>query len=87
MQRAAAPSTGGEWAAESPNRFRLSRDELIEAVAVLRSIREGELDRLEIPYRPLDVLAQQIVACAACEDWDEDRLFALVRSGYPTTEI
>ncbi len=67
--------------------FPLSRDELIEAVAVMRSIRRGELDRLEIPPRPLDVLAQQMVACAACEDWDEDRLFALMRSAYPYRDL
>jgi len=47
--------------------FPLSRDELVESVAMLRSIRKRELDRLEIPQKPLDLLAQQIVACAACE--------------------
>ena len=30
---------------------------------------------------PLDVLAQQIVAACACEEWDEDALFELVRRG------
>src|SRR5213593_224026 len=47
--------------------FPLTRDELVECVAALNSVRRGELDRLEIPVKPLDVLAQQIVACAACE--------------------
>src|SRR5712672_805638 len=46
--------------------FPLSRDELFECVAMLRSVRRGELDHLEIPQKPLDVLAQQIVACVAC---------------------
>jgi len=63
--------------------FPLSRDELVECVATLRSLRNGELDSLEIPEKPLDVLAQQIVACAACEDWDEQQLFELMRSAYP----
>ena len=63
--------------------FPLSRDELVECVATLRSLRNGELDSLEIPEKPLDVLAQQIVACAACEDWDEQQLFEMVRSAYP----
>src|SRR5947207_12541028 len=63
--------------------FPLSRDELVECVATLRSIQQRELDRLEIPDKPLDVLAQQIVACAACEDWDEEKLFELMRSAYP----
>jgi ATP-dependent Lhr-like helicase len=63
--------------------FPLTRDELVECAALLRSVRRGELDRLQIPEAPLDVLAQQIVACAAGEDWAEDQLFALVRSTYP----
>src|SRR5216117_2718351 len=49
--------------------FPLSRDELVECVATLRSVRRGELDRLWIPEKPLYLLAQQMVACAACEDW------------------
>ncbi|MGH7968095.1 MAG: Lhr family ATP-dependent helicase, partial [Limisphaerales bacterium] len=43
----------------------------------------GELDRVVIPDKPLDVLAQQIVACAACADWNEQDLFDLLRSAYP----
>ena len=63
--------------------FPLSRDELVEGVATLRSIRNGELDLLEMPQKPLDLLSQQIVACAACEDLDESALFELMRSAYP----
>jgi ATP-dependent Lhr-like helicase len=63
--------------------FPLSRDELVECLATLRSVRNGQLDTLAIPQKPLDVLAQQLVACAACEDRDEEDLFKLVRSAYP----
>src|SRR2546427_13287519 len=63
--------------------FALSRDELVECMATLRSLRNGELDCLEIPEKPLDILAQQIVACAACEDWDEAQLFKLMRAAWP----
>src|SRR6185295_5399222 len=63
--------------------FPLSRDELVESAALLRSVARGELDRLHIPDKPLDVLAQQIVAAAACEDWEEDKLFELVRQSWP----
>jgi len=42
--------------------FPLTRDELIECSAILDAVRRGELDRLHIPPKPLDVLAQQIVA-------------------------
>src|SRR5215510_2076243 len=52
--------------------FPLSRDELIECAALLRCVNRGELDHLTIPEKPLDVLAQQVVAAASTEDWDEN---------------
>src|ERR1041384_990648 len=63
--------------------FPLSRDELIECASIIDSVRRGELDRLEIPEKPLDILAQQIVAAVAAEEWTENDLFAMVRRAYP----
>jgi ATP-dependent helicase Lhr and Lhr-like helicase len=63
--------------------FPLSRDELIECVALLRCVNRGELDCLTIPEKPLDVLAQQTVAAASTEDWDENEFFELVCSAWP----
>nr|MBA3554729.1 ATP-dependent DNA helicase [Gemmatimonadales bacterium] len=63
--------------------FPLTRDELVESVALLRAVRSGTLDRLVIREQPIDVLAQQIVAEAAAEDWQADDLFRLVRRAYP----
>jgi ATP-dependent Lhr-like helicase len=64
--------------------FPLSRDELVEAAALVDAVRRGELDRVRIPEAPLDILAQQIVAATAAEgEWTEDDLFALVRRAYP----
>jgi len=63
--------------------FPLSRDDLIECAALMRSARHGELDALIMPRQPLDVLAQQIIAEVASEDWSEDGLYALVRRAYP----
>jgi ATP-dependent helicase Lhr and Lhr-like helicase len=63
--------------------FPLSRDELVECAALLHCVHRGELDRLIIPEKPLDVLAQQIVAATAAEDWDENELFTLARSSWP----
>ena len=63
--------------------FPLSRDELIECAALLRCVHRGELDRLTIPEKPLDVLAQQVVAAASTEDWDENEFFELVCSARP----
>ena len=63
--------------------FPLSRDELVECAALLDSVGRGELDRLAIPQQPLDVLAQQIVAEVAAQEWSEDELFALIRRAWP----
>ena len=63
--------------------FPLSRGELIECAALLRCVHRGELDRLSIPEKPLDVLAQQIVAAASTEDWDENEFFKLISSAWP----
>src|SRR5438093_1367472 len=67
--------------------FPLSRDELIECAAMLRATREGRLDRLIIPDKPLDILAQQIVAAAAGEEWDENTLYERMRSAYPYRDL
>src|SRR5882724_4889799 len=63
--------------------FPLTRDDLIECAAMVRAVKDGELDRVLIPDKPLDVLAQQIVAEAAAEEWDEEVLFDLFRGAYP----
>jgi ATP-dependent Lhr-like helicase len=63
--------------------FPLSRDELVECAALLDAVRRGELDQLTIPEQPLDILAQQIVATVATEEWTEDALFEMIRSAYP----
>ena len=75
----------GHWVGAMPEGrlFATTRDELIECAALVRSIGAGELDRLEIPEAPLDILAQQMVAAVACEEFGEDELFNLARATYP----
>src|SRR2546425_1011774 len=67
--------------------FPLSRDELVECGALVRAAREGKLDRLIIPQRPLDILAQQVVAMVACDEWDEEALYEVVRGAYPYRDL
>jgi ATP-dependent Lhr-like helicase len=58
----------GHWRGAVPKGrfFVTTRDELQECAALVRAIRQGDLDRIMIPDSPLDILAQQIVAiCAA----------------------
>ena len=81
------PGTPNRGAVPKGRIFTTTRDELLECAALVRSIRQGELDRIQIPDAPLDVLAQQIVAACAAEEWKEDELFALVRRAYPYREL
>jgi ATP-dependent Lhr-like helicase len=60
-----------------------SRDELVECAALLRGMRAGRLDALLVPDCPLDILAQQVVAECAAEDWPERELLALARRAAP----
>jgi ATP-dependent helicase Lhr and Lhr-like helicase len=63
--------------------FAMTRDDLLECTALLRAIVEKRLDAVRIPEAPLDVLAQQLVAEVAAQDWDEDELFELVKRATP----
>src|SRR5438105_4147257 len=63
--------------------FPLSRDQLVECAAIVRGLRQGRLEETRLPEHPLDVLAQQIVAWAACEEIGEDDLFGRVRRAWP----
>ena len=67
--------------------FPLSRDDLAECAALLAAVRRGELDRLTVPVKPLDVLAQQIVAEVAAREWADEELFALYRRAYPYRDL
>ena len=67
--------------------FPLTRDELLECMALIRGVRRGNLDRLTIPPWPLDVLAQQMVAECAAREWEEDALFDLARAAYPYRDL
>jgi len=79
----------GHWIKAVPKGrlFALTRDELLECAALVRAIRAGLLDRIEVLVAPLDILAQQIVAAAAGETWRDDELFALCRRAYPYRDL
>ena len=67
--------------------FPISRDDLVECAALLRAVRDGELDRIVVHDAPFDVLAQQIVAEASCADCSEEEMFALVRRAWPYRDL
>ncbi|MFP5341231.1 MAG: YeeE/YedE thiosulfate transporter family protein, partial [Gammaproteobacteria bacterium] len=67
--------------------FPSSRDELVECAALLDCVRRGELDALRMPVAPVDVLAQQIVAEVASQEWEEGALFSLLRRAWPYARL
>ncbi|HWP23655.1 MAG TPA: DEAD/DEAH box helicase, partial [Candidatus Binatia bacterium] len=60
----------GHWLGAIPKGilYPLTRDDLVQAAAAIRALGQGELDRLTVIRKPLDVLAQQMVATVA--SWD-----------------
>lgn len=79
----------GHWRGAIPKGrlFATTRDDLLECAATVNAIRQGDLDRLQIPDAPLDILAQQIVAMTSAEEWDEDALYECVRRAYPYRDL
>jgi ATP-dependent Lhr-like helicase len=64
-----------------------TRDELVECAALLRGTRQGRLDAIVIPEKPLDILAQQMVAESAAEAWAEGELLGLARQAAPFRDL
>lgn len=67
--------------------FPLTLDELVEAAALFRAIRNGVLDRTPQPAAPLDILSQQIVAACVHDAWEEDELFQLMKRAWPYRDL
>ena len=63
------------------------RGDLVEAAVVVERMRAGAIEAMRYPRNPLDVLAQQIVAMVAMEEWTVERLEALVRRSAPFAEL
>ncbi|MGI8887850.1 MAG: ATP-dependent helicase [Nocardioidaceae bacterium] len=59
--------------------FPKHRADLVQTAVTVERMRAGQIEALSVPTNPLDVLAQQVVACTAMETWDVDALFAVVR--------
>ena len=64
-----------------------TRDELVECAALMRGVRRGRLDAIVIPERPLDILAQQLVAESAAEQWASQEFLELARRAAPFRDL
>ncbi len=65
----------------------LTLDEASEAVALMKAMRDGLLDRTPQPIGGKDILAQQIVAACVPEEWDAGELHALCRRSWPYRDL
>ncbi|MFC7879382.1 DEAD/DEAH box helicase, partial [Isoptericola sp. NPDC057391] len=63
--------------------FPTFRGDLVPATVVAQRMRAGEIEHLHVPANPLDVLAQQVVAALATDDWQADDLLAAFRRAHP----
>jgi ATP-dependent helicase Lhr and Lhr-like helicase len=63
------------------------RADLLECAVVAKRMRAGEIEETVIPQNPLDVLAQQLVSMAAMDEWEVDRVEALVTASEPFGEL
>ena len=59
--------------------FPKHRGDLAQTAVSVQRMLDGAIERLAIPTNPLDVLAQQVVAATAMEDWSVDEFFDLTR--------
>lgn len=64
-----------------------TRSDLLMSAAVSRAMLRGDISRVTIPRNPLDVLAQQVVAMVAVDDWDVEDLEHLVHRAYPYRDL
>lgn len=55
------------------------RGDLVQTAVVAERMTAGQIEEMSYPRNPLDVLAQQVVAMTAMDDWQADELLALVR--------
>ncbi|MFC0039016.1 ATP-dependent helicase [Actinomadura rayongensis] len=59
------------------------RGDLVQTAVVAERMRSGEIEELRYPRNPLDVLAQQIVAMVALDEWTVDELETVVKRAAP----
>ncbi|MBI1422531.1 MAG: DEAD/DEAH box helicase [Gammaproteobacteria bacterium] len=67
--------------------FPLSHNDLVECVALFDAVQRDELDHIRIPAQPLDVLAQQIVAEVASQDWRGKDLYKAFKHAWPYRDL
>src|SRR3989454_5769725 len=62
------------------------RGDLLESAAVVEGMLEGRIEATSVPRMPLDVLAQQVVAMCALDEWRGGEPARVLRPGVPYNE-
>ncbi len=62
-------------------------EDLMEAVVVAKGMQQRQVEEVAVPRNALDVLAQQIVAAVAVQDWRIKDLFRVIRGAYPYADL
>ncbi|HXB50219.1 MAG TPA: helicase-related protein, partial [Streptosporangiaceae bacterium] len=57
--------------------------DLVQTAVVTQRMRAGQIEEVRMPRNPLDVLAQQIVAMTAMDDWEVGELEQVIRRAAP----
>src|SRR5829696_2543825 len=63
------------------------RGDLVASAAVAKAMHDGAVEATRYPRNPLDVVAQQIVAMTAMDEWRVDELFETIRRAAPFAEL
>ena len=67
--------------------FPKHRGDLAQTAVSVERMRSGAIERLSVPTNPLDVLAQQVVAMLAMDEWDVDEMYALMTRGASYSQL
>jgi ATP-dependent Lhr-like helicase len=62
-------------------------EDLIEAAVIVKGMQDRQVEHVVVPRNALDVLAQQIVAMVAVQDWRVDDLYRVIKGAYPYAEL
>jgi len=65
----------------------VDRDDLVECTVLAKLAKERKIDRVKIPKKPLDVLAQHIVGMSLEKPRNIDEVLRVVRRSYPYHDI
>ena len=67
--------------------FPLSHNDLLECTALLHAIAQNQLDAIDVPPHPLDVLAQHMVAEVAAQECSSTELYNALTESWPYRDL